>query len=221
MDDEARHVAVLLAAGGSTRLGRAKQLLRRDGETLVHRAARLARATAPRQLLIVLGAHESMLRAELADIDATILCNPQWHTGLAGSLHCAARALSGNTAPALILGCDQPALELAHLQRLIVQADAAPSRCAAVLHAGVPGIPALVSAAMLDAAAGARGDHGLRASLRALPRTSIALLDAPELCRDIDTDVDVELAIAAGLLDRSVDEYSKLAGHGPAPTGAL
>ena len=36
------HVAVVLAAGGSTRLGRPKQLLTRDGETLVHRAARLA-----------------------------------------------------------------------------------------------------------------------------------------------------------------------------------
>ena len=38
------HVAVVLAAGGSTRLGRPKQLLTRDGEALVHRAARLALA---------------------------------------------------------------------------------------------------------------------------------------------------------------------------------
>ena len=39
------HAAVVLAAGASTRLGRPKQLLRRDGETLLHRMVRLAAGT--------------------------------------------------------------------------------------------------------------------------------------------------------------------------------
>ena len=41
------HAAIVLAAGGSLRLGRPKQLLVRDGETLIHRAVRLATDTTP------------------------------------------------------------------------------------------------------------------------------------------------------------------------------
>ena len=47
------HDAVVLAAGGSRRLGQPKQLLTRDGETLVHRGVRLAMETAPRRLLVI------------------------------------------------------------------------------------------------------------------------------------------------------------------------
>ena len=42
----ATHAALILAAGGSRRLGQVKQALTRDGEPLLRRAVRLALATA-------------------------------------------------------------------------------------------------------------------------------------------------------------------------------
>lgn len=195
------HVAVVLAAGGSRRLGQPKQLLTRDGETLVHRAVRLAAGTAPQRLLVVLGAHEEAVRAQLGDLDCEFVSNPDWIDGLAGSLRVAATALRNNTRPVLILGCDQPALEAAHLQQLLDGAAHAPSRCAATLHHDAPGIPVVVSADLFAATAQLRGDRGFGAHLAQLPPGSLSLLDAPRLSLDIDTADELRAAIDRGLCD--------------------
>ena len=52
----ATHAVVVLAAGGSTRLGQPKQLLTQQGETLVHGVVRLSLELAPSQVLVVVGA---------------------------------------------------------------------------------------------------------------------------------------------------------------------
>lgn len=202
MSDSAAHAVIVLAAGGSRRLGQPKQLLQRDGETLLHRAARLASATHPQRLLIVLGAHRQEMRAAIADIDAEIVINTQWESGLGSSLRLAARHLAQHPGSTLILGCDQPALALDHLAFLLQMAATTASGCAATAHQHRPGIPAVVSPALLARTTTLEGDHGLGAALRALPTDSIALLDAPELARDIDDAGDLEAAMTAGLIDR-------------------
>lgn len=195
------HVAVVLAAGGSRRLGRPKQLLARDGETLVHRAARLALETSPRRLLVVVGAHRDRVAAALSDLGCEIVPNPAWEQGLAASLRAAAVALAGNGGAVLVAGCDQPALKAAHLQALLAGAAGAASGCAATRHGDAPGIPAVVPQKLLSEARSLASDRGLGPRLRALPRGDIALLDAPELALDIDTEDDLRAAIARGWLD--------------------
>jgi molybdenum cofactor cytidylyltransferase len=202
MNASARHAAIVLAAGGSRRLGQPKQLLERGGETLLHRAARLAAATNPGRLLIVLGAYQQEMRAALADIDAEIVFNTDWERGLGSSLCLATQQLASHSGQTLVLGCDQPALALDHLSRLLLIAAAAASGCAATVHAGQPGIPAVISSALLAQAVHLNADRGLGAVLRALPAGSIALLDAPELGRDIDDAGDLAKAVAAGLIDK-------------------
>lgn len=194
------HVAIVLAAGGSRRLGTPKQLLRRGGETLVHRTVRLALATQPQRLLLVIGAHADEMREAVADLRVEILVNNDWQEGLASSLRAAAGALDESVS-ALILGCDQPALEQSHLQRLLSGAAASASGCAATLHGAAPGIPAVASAAVLREAQGLHGDSGLRGALRKLPSGSLYLLEAAELEFDLDTPGDVEKAVADGVLD--------------------
>jgi molybdenum cofactor cytidylyltransferase len=194
------HAAIVLAAGGSVRLGAPKQLLKRDGETLVHRAVRLASATRPQRLLLVIGAYAEEMRAAVADLQLEILVNHDWPDGLASSLRVAVGALD-ETASGLILGCDQPALELAHLQTLLTGAVESVSGCAATRHPGSPGVPVVVSAALMREAHGLQGDSGLRRALQTLPARSLFLLQADELQFDLDTAADVEKAIAAGLVD--------------------
>lgn len=195
------HAAVLLAAGGSARLGRPKQLLRRDGESLVHRAARLALATAPAELLVVVGAHADAVRGELADLPHRAIHNPHWRDGLAGSL----RAVAGDAESyqaVLVLACDLPALDAAHLQRLVDGARDAPSGCAALRWGDAPGMPAVVPGAWFGGLAAAPADAGFRQRLRALPADGICLLDAPDVAFDIDSPAELDAAIASGLLDR-------------------
>jgi len=200
MASTTRHAALLLAAGGSRRLGRAKQLLTRNGETLVHRAVRLLRETAPERLIVAVGAHRDAVAAAIADLDAGIAFNDDWAAGLSGSLRIAAQALAGHAGPVLVAGCDQPAMDATHLQALLSGARRSVSGCAALLHDGRPGIPAVVPVAWLSAPAGA-ADRGLGARLRALPREALSLLEAPDAAFDVDTPADVESARARGWLD--------------------
>ena len=196
-----QHAAIVLAAGGSRRLGMPKQLLRRGGETLIHRAVRLAAATQPQRVFLVVGAHAGKMREAVADLRVEILVNEDWQEGLASSLRAAVGALGEDQASALILGCDQPALEQIHLQRLLAGAIASSSGCAATLHGRARGVPAVASAAVLDEARDLQGDRGLRGSLQGLSSDSLYLLEAVELEFDLDTPADVEKAIIGGLLD--------------------
>jgi molybdenum cofactor cytidylyltransferase len=215
------HAAVVLAAGGSRRLGHPKQLLTRDGETLVHRAVRLALATGAARVVAITGAGHARIAQAIADLAVDVRVNARWEQGLAGSLQLAAQALQehaslpqgasrqesprrvamGRHARVLILGCDQPALELAHLQQLLAGAATAASGCAATVHGAQLGSPAVVSAALLQATRQLQGERGLGAHLSALAPASIWRLQAPELQLDIDVPENEQAAIARGLLD--------------------
>ncbi len=198
-----KHAAVVLAAGGSTRLGRPKQLLTRDGETLVHRAVRLAAATHPTHLLAVVGAHSDEVTAALqviaVDHRLEFVANPHWETGLAGSVAAAAGALRGFDGAVLMLVCDQPALEEHHLRALLGGAAESPVGCAATRHGARLGVPALVTSSLFADSSELQGDTGLGARLTALH--GVWTLDAPELTHDLDTPDDVRDAMAKGWLD--------------------
>lgn len=193
--------AVVLAAGGSTRLGHPKQLLTRDGETLVHRTARLAMESGAARVHVVCGAQAAAIRKALDGLPVECIDNPHWQEGMAGSLRAAAATLSPYPVPALVLACDQPALEAAHLAALLRAARDASSGCAATRHGERLGIPAVLSPEVLRTAGGLRGDRGFRDALNAVPREAIGVCDAGDLALDIDTPEDMALAVARGWLD--------------------
>ena len=193
-------VAVVLAAGGSTRLGRPKQLLTRDGETLVHRAVRLALASGASRVLVIVGACAGDVVAAVRDLPVECVVNARWSEGLAGSVRVAVDALAPHDHPTLLLTCDQPALDVAHLQALGDASRRAPSGSAATRFGDRVGVPAVVAPTMLRTALAVQGDRGLRDALNAAGAGVIAC-DAPDLGVDIDTPEDLAAAVARGWLD--------------------
>lgn len=194
------HAAVVLAAGGSTRLGRPKQLLRRDGETLLHRMVRLAAGTAPSVLAVVLPEASGPIADAVADLDCVHVLNPDAQRGMGSSLLVAAPSMQAS-ARVLVVACDQPALEAAHLQALLDSASQSRSGCAATLLLGTLGVPAVVPGAWFADLADGQGDSGFRARLRALERGTVGVLHAPALALDIDTPDDLRAAHELGLID--------------------
>lgn len=193
------HAVVVLAAGGSRRLGRPKQLLTRDGEALVRRTVRLATATQPARLVVITGAYDAEVMAAVAGFEVESAHNPAWNSGMATSLQVAAAALAGFDGAVLVLVCDQPALEASHLRQLLAGAARSPAACAATRHGERLGVPAVVSPALLASARDLQGDTGFGARLTALDGAWV--LDAPELAHDIDTPADVVAVVAEGWLD--------------------
>ncbi|HEU0152317.1 MAG TPA: nucleotidyltransferase family protein [Arenimonas sp.] len=181
-----RHALLLLAAGGSRRLGEPKQLLRLAGESLVRRAARLGLATAPAEAVVVCGAHADAVWRELADLPVRRIDCDTWAAGLGDSLATGLRALSGDIDGALVLLCDQPALDAAHLQALRDAWQGDPARAAASAYAGVLGVPALLPRAWFARLAAGGHDQGARDLLRARA-ADVQAIDAPALAQDLDT----------------------------------
>jgi molybdenum cofactor cytidylyltransferase len=197
----AAHAAVVLAAGGSTRLGRPKQLLTRDDETLVHRSARLALASGASRVLVIVGAHAEEVCAALGDLPVECIVNTAWETGMAGSVRLAADELANHEGATLLLTCDQPMLDLSHLHALQADAERSPAGSVGTRFGDRVGIPAWVAPDLLRRARTLPdGDRGLRDVLNAEERDVVAC-DAPELAYDIDTPEDVAEAIAKGWLD--------------------
>src|SRR5579862_7099830 len=96
-------LVVILAAGLSSRLGRAKQLLLNDDETLIHRQCRMAMEAAIAPVAVVLGCEAEACAASVADLDVRLIWNSQWEEGLASSIRCAVREAMLRNAVGLLL----------------------------------------------------------------------------------------------------------------------
>ncbi len=189
-----RHGAVLLAAGASRRLGRPKQTVLIDGEPLVARMAGLALGTDPRALVVSLGAHADAVRGALGDQgdDPRVHCvmAADWALGMGASLRVGLDALPDGCDAALVLLCDQPAMNLLHLQRLLAAWRAHPEHASASAYAGVLGVPAVLPRAWWPAL-GSGADRGARDLLRARV-AEVSAVTAAELARDLDTPADLD-----------------------------
>lgn len=185
---------MVLAAGGSARLGKPKQLLTIAGETLLQRAVRLAKASCPTRLIVVLGAHAEQLAPLVTG--TTIVFNPTWESGIASSLARASAALAGRSYPVLVTVVDQPCLALDHLQKLFAAYDGS---CDVVSAYGdALGPPALLRPDTLALAGTLQGDAAFR---RLWAGAHPAAVRRDALGRKLDTPEDVSDAIHAGLLD--------------------
>jgi CTP:molybdopterin cytidylyltransferase MocA len=183
------HGVVVLAAGASRRLGHSKQLLRIDGETLVHRAVRLALTTAPADAVLVVGADAETVFAAARDLPIRRVDCIDWERGMGASLRIGLAALPADCAAALVVLCDQPALGAEHLAALVTAWRANADRGAASSYAGRVGVPALLPRAWFAELQHDARDHGARILLERR-HAQVTLVANEELIHDIDTPED-------------------------------
>jgi molybdenum cofactor cytidylyltransferase/nicotine blue oxidoreductase len=185
---EGRGVAgLVLAAGGGRRYGMPKALVEYDGNLLVERAVRTARAVCD-PVVVVLGARADEVRRR-ADLGlAMVVVNQDWETGMASSLRAgldALRRLPDRDDSALVTLVDMPGMTPAALGR--VAAESAPEALAIATYDGVRGHPVLLGSAhwaavmrMLSADEGAR---------RYLAAHEVVEIDCTGLADPTDLDV--------------------------------
>jgi molybdenum cofactor cytidylyltransferase len=109
---------ILLAAGGSERLGQPKQLLEWKGQPFVRHIATTALAAGLAPLVVVSGAEAERVEAALAGLDVVIVRNPSWQRGQSSSVKAGLAALLGNVGSALFLVVDQPQVPVALIEAL-------------------------------------------------------------------------------------------------------
>lgn len=123
-DEPAIHVAiektagVILAAGSASRYGQPKQLLTWQGETFVHRAARIALEAGLNHVLVVTGAYGDQVKQAIADLPVECVFNSAWETGQGASVATAVQALPPGTGAAVFLLADQPQVPVSLISSL-------------------------------------------------------------------------------------------------------
>ena len=188
-----RIAAILLAAGGSSRMGRSKQLITFNGVSLVRRAAQTALSSQCDRLYVVTGAEGSAICSELEGIDVRIVPNPDWRKGIGSSIHAGIRAIRAEVDDfdaVLILLADQPVVNVDLLNDIIQKFEEG-SALVASSYADSVGVPALFSKAYFEDLENLPDDCGAKALLKKHD-TKVSKIPFPGGTFDIDTPADLE-----------------------------
>jgi xanthine/CO dehydrogenase XdhC/CoxF family maturation factor/CTP:molybdopterin cytidylyltransferase MocA len=179
---------IVLAAGGSRRLGQPKQLVTVDGESLVRRVARTCLDARSGPVAVVLGSHATEVANALGSLPVAHVVNVTWAEGIASSIRAGVAWAETTTARAIqiVLG-DQPLLASTHLGALrsawLAGAPAVGSR-----YQGTVGAPALFDRALWPELLQLTGDQGAGRLLR---DSKVAAVDWEGGSVDVDTVEDV------------------------------
>jgi molybdenum cofactor cytidylyltransferase len=189
---------IVLAAGGSTRLGRPKQLLDLGGRPLLRRTLDRALASSLDPVLVVLGHRAAEIASALGDHEARIVVNPGYAAGQATSVVAGIAALPANVAAAMLLLGDQPGVTPGVIDAVTAAWRADPAPLAAPVYGGSLGNPILFRRDLFPDLLRLTGDQGARAIVRA--RADVVLrvpvpLNAPP--PDVDTEGDYAALLAS------------------------
>jgi molybdenum cofactor cytidylyltransferase len=186
---------LVLAAGGSKRLGAPKQLLPYGGATLLDRVLDTARACPFDQLLCVLGgsANEILSRVDLTG--ATVVVNDQFGEGCSSSIAAALQAVDPRAGVLVLMLGDQPGVTAAAVQALIVnRGDAQLAACA---YDDGRGHPLAFARSTFGDLAALHGDKGV---WKLLDRHAEEVVDVPiagPIPRGVDTEGDYSALLSA------------------------
>jgi molybdenum cofactor cytidylyltransferase len=182
---------LILAAGASSRLGEPKQLLLENGQPLVRRMAQMAIDFNAGPIVVVTGANAEAVTEALHDLRVRHVLNPNWETGMAGSLKIGVETLEKTFPEAiLVLLTDQPYVTRALLEKLTEQATSTHKAIIASQYGDVLGVPILFRPAFFDALKSLSGDTGARQLVRNHP-DDVASVPFEQGDVDLDTPEDV------------------------------
>ena len=184
------HVLVL-AAGASSRLGQAKQMVSLGGRPALHVTVATAVAVAGHAVTVVLGAHAKMLTHLLAHSPASVIVNRHWQEGLGASIRFGMSSLPPACSAVLLLLGDQVVVSPGDLRRLINGWRDQEETIAAATYDGHVGVPAIFPRLCFGELSELRGDVGAR---QILERHSYRLVRVPMPNAAIDLDTPADMA---------------------------
>jgi molybdenum cofactor cytidylyltransferase len=180
--------AVVLAAGGSSRLGTPKQLLKFRGETLVRRAAKAALKSVCDRVVVVVGNHAQQMRQEVDDLPVSVVENENWQSGISTSIRAGLERISSEDGVVITL-CDQPFMTAAVLNELVSTHHQTRLAIVASTYGTARGVPAFFAPELFNELASLTKDEGARRIIASHPE-KVATVEFPQGAIDIDTPED-------------------------------
>jgi molybdenum cofactor cytidylyltransferase len=188
VNSDAKIGGLLLAAGGSQRMGTPKQLLEFEGKTLLCRSAETLAKSKCALVVVILGAEAERSKAEIANLPVSAIVNDDWESGMSSSIRTGLEKLlelKPEIDAVMITLCDQPFVTTEKID-LFVNAFADDiSAIIAARYNEVLGVPALFAKSMFGDLLALEGDKGARDLIR--KSDSVVSIDLPEAAFDLDT----------------------------------
>lgn len=195
------NAGIVLAAGGSRRMGMPKQLLEWEGEVMVRRAAKAALEGGLEPVVVVSGARAEEVERALSGLRVAIEHCPDWETGQSVSIKAGLKRaldLRHDLDGACFLLCDQPYVGAAVVRGVAdLRAKTLAPVCAPFVN-GRRCNPVLFSKELFSALFSLNGDAGGRAVLEGIDVARLEWTD-PHLGEEFDTP----------------EEYTRMRGGGP------
>jgi molybdenum cofactor cytidylyltransferase len=159
--------AIILAAGKSTRMGKAKQLLRLGESTVLGQTIENVRRSAvANEIVVVLGSSAEAIRLQLpASLlgGLKIVVNPNYEQGMASSLRAGLSALDPQVDATFIVLADQPFVRPETLDQLADHYRRTKAQIVIPSYKGVRGNPVLLDRSVFVEVMALEGDIGCRA----------------------------------------------------------
>ena len=191
-------LGVVLAAGGSTRMGRPKQLAELDGRPLLaHVLAALDEAPVDRVVVALGGAAGEVLeRVELGRAEPLVV--EGWAAGM-GHVLAATLAQSGDWAAAVVLLGDQPLVSGGAVARVVEAWRSGAGPVVTATYGGRSGHPKLFDRRLRHDLLRLTGDTGARDLVAAHPAW-VSQVEVGDLGSDADVDVEADLDRVGAML---------------------
>jgi molybdenum cofactor cytidylyltransferase len=158
--------AIILAAGASSRMGQAKQLLPLGNSTVLAQTLAHARAAGVSEVVLVLGSSAEPIRDQLSPsllAGVKVVVNQSYEKGMASSLRAGLSALDPQSAAALIILGDQPFTPPQTLDQIIQAYRDSGAPIVIPTWQGTRGNPVLLDRSVFPEALALEGDVGCRA----------------------------------------------------------
>jgi len=190
------NIAILvLAAGGSSRMGRPKQLLKWKHTTLIGHAIETVKQLDILKTVVVLGANHDKIKPVVEQHQIEILINKHWESGLGNSLAYGISSILESTINldgVIIMLADQPLIDVAFLNVILNNFEIGKQQIiASVYKEDKRGVPVLFDAVYFKELSQLIDDKGAKSILQKYTNRVISV-DAKELVSDIDTLEDYE-----------------------------
>ncbi len=180
---------IILAAGGSSRFGRPKQLLEWRGQPFIRHVVLRCLNSGLQPVIVVVGEKAAEIRTAIADLAVQIAHNSEWSQGLSRSIRTGLAALPSRVGGALFLMSDVPQVPSALIERLmVVKRRAAVAILAPRTEEGYAN-PVLFDRVCFDDLMRLSGDRGGKALFQRYTVKDIPWANVQQL-RDIDTPAD-------------------------------
>ena len=185
---------ILLAGGNSSRLGRPKQLLTLEGETLLQHSLQVASASQAHPIVLVLGAQADIIKNDVDKLNLHIVQNNDWEEGMASSIRAGIKALTRiepDAEGSILMVCDQPYVTSSLLNKLISVHQRTGKPIIASMYENTFGPPVLFHHSVFDELIQLKGDVGAKSILQK-HADDVEVIPFPEGTYDVDTEADYE-----------------------------